>query len=160
MVNITSLNMTNKLALTSFLNLILLFSLIGFISCDNDLIDDQIPFVSFPDIIINLKSQQYLSLQSEGHATIDGGVRGIIIRKSPFGEEYTAYERNCSYQPNDVCALVEVALSGLFMIDQCCSSTFEFSQGNPTGGPARNSLRRYRTSLSVDFLTITDEPLN
>jgi len=149
-----------KLICQLFLGVILSISAVLISSCDNEQIDDQIPFVSFPDIIINLKSQQYLALQSVGHVTIDGGLRGIILRKSTFANDYTAYERNCSYQPNDACALVEVAPSGLSMQDPCCGSSFDFSQGNPTGGPARSPLRRYRTSLSGDILTITDEPLN
>lgn len=138
-----------------------LFSLLLILgSCDNDQFNDQIPFVSFPDIIVNLKSQQYLSLQNQGYVTINGGLRGIILHKTTFGDEYTAYERNCSYQPNDACALVDVALSGLSMEDQCCSSAFEFTQGNPIGGPATNPLRKYRTILNGDVLTITDEPVN
>jgi len=143
------------LSFTLFLSVLL----IG--ACDNEQIDSPIPFVSFPDIIVNLKSQQYLDLQNLGYVIIDDvGVRGVILHKSTFGDEYTAFERNCSYQPNDACALVEVAASGLSMQDPCCSSTFDFTQGNPTGGPARSPLRRYRTSLSGDILTITDEPLN
>ena len=129
-------------------------------SCDNEKIDKKIPFVPFSDIIIHLKSQQYLALHNRGYMTIDGGLRGIILYKKTFEDQYTAYERNCSYQPNDACALVEVAASGLSMQDKCCSSTFEFSRGYPTGGPAKNSLRRYKTFRDGDILTITDEPLN
>jgi len=129
-------------------------------SCNNEQFDDQIPFVSFPDKIINLKSQQYLDLQSIGYVILDDiGVRGVILHKSTFGNDYVAFERNCSYQPNDASALIEVAASALSMQDNSCGSTFEFIEGTPTAGPARNPLRKYRTSLSGDFLTITDEPI-
>ena len=149
-----------KFILSLAITFVLLMQIGLLTSCDSQQIDDQIPFVSFTDIRINLKSQQYLALQNQGYITIDGGIRGIIVHKTTFGDEYTAFERNCSYQPNNACALVEVAASGLSMQDLCCNSTFEFNQGNPTGGPAQSPLRRYRTIVNGDVLTIVDEPLN
>jgi hypothetical protein len=150
-----------KLIFSTLFNLVFIFIVIVGIGCDNERIDSQIPFTSFPDIIINLKSQQYLALQNPlGHVLIDGGLKGIIIYRSGIGDPYLAYERNCSYQPLDNRAIVEVALSGLSMQDLSCSSTFGFAQGFPSGGPAQSPLRMYRTILNGDILTITDEPLN
>lgn len=86
----------------------------------------------------------------------DGGVRGIILyRKS--NSTYIAYERNCSFHPGDACATVDVDISGLYMIDHCCNSTFCFSSGEPTGGIAWRPLRKYATMLDTNLLTITDE---
>lgn len=71
-----------------------------------------------------------------------------------------AYERNCSFRPNEACATVDAHSSGLFMIDSCCNSNFSFTDGSPTGGPAWRPLNRYRTQLSGITLTITDEVIN
>jgi nitrite reductase/ring-hydroxylating ferredoxin subunit len=119
--------------------------------------DDAIPFVPFSSIFINLNLPKYVTLKSDGgHVPIDGGVRGIILyRKS--ASEYLAYEQNCSYQPNSACATVTVNASNLFMEDNCCNSTFNFSNGSPSGGPAWRPLRRYRTSLDGSELSITDD---
>jgi len=150
-----------KLTTLATHNIALLFLVFSPISCDNQQFDSEIPFVAFPDIVINLTSQQYLDLRNPlGHVAIDGGLRGIIIFTNASVNEYVAFERNCSYQPNNACAQVEVAASGLSLHDQCCGSTFDIEFGNPSGGPATSPLRRYRTFLNGNVLTITDEPLN
>jgi len=43
------------------------------------------------------------------------------------------------------------------MIDPCCNSQFNFSNGNPQGGAASRPLRKYRTTVLANTLTITDE---
>lgn len=150
-----------KVILVAIFSLILLTSIAFLGSCDNQQFDSEIPFVAFPDIIINLNSQQYLDLRNPlGYVEINGGLRGIIIFTNSSVNEYAAFERNCSYQPNNACAQIEVAGSGLSLEDQCCGSTFDVEFGNPSGGPATSPLRRYRTSLNGNILTITDEPLN
>lgn len=104
---------------------------------------------------INLTNQQYQNLQFiGGYVEIAGGVRGIIIYHEG-NNEFCAFERNCSYQPLDACAQVGVESSGLFMVDSCCSSTFNFD-GFPTGGPATLPLRTYQALKNGDFLTITN----
>lgn len=134
---------------------LILLSLLG---CTPDLADDPIPMVSFVDVVINLSLPEYLSLQTNGgHKELStGGVRGIIVYRVN-SSSYVAYERNCSYHPNEACATVNVHSSGLFMIDPCCSSNFSFTDGTPTGGPAWRPLQRYRTQLSGTTLTISDE---
>ena len=104
---------------------------------------------------INLTNQQYLNLQFVGgHVNIDGGVRGIIIYRASENE-YRAFERNCSFEPLNTCARVEVDGSGFFLVDPCCSSNFDWN-GFPTGGPASLPLRQYLTLRQGDFLTITN----
>ncbi|MEO1051329.1 MAG: hypothetical protein AAFX87_11940 [Bacteroidota bacterium] len=146
----------------NILRSLVLFCIITISACTNtELPQDQIPFVPFNNIEINLSNIQYISLRNNGGwvELNTGGVRGIILyRNSP--SEYIAYERNCSYEPNEACATVNVDPSGLFMVDNCCGSTFNFADGNPLGGPAIFPLRRYRVILDGNFLTITDEPLN
>ena len=136
----------------------LLISII-LLGCTPDLSDDAIPFLAFPDIVINLTLPSYNALTvNGGHKNISGGVRGIIIYRAGSGTFY-AFEQNCSYHPNDACATVEVHSSGLYMNDTCCGSTFDFN-GNPMGGAAWRPLRQYETSLDGSTLTITDSVVN
>lgn len=128
--------------------------------CKPDLSDDPIPYIPFTEIIINLSFPEYASLKSDGgHKEIKGGVRGIIIYRVS-ATSYNAFERNCSYHPNDACATVNIHISGLYLTDSCCGSSFNFSDGNPSGGIAWRPLRRYRTQLSGSNLSITDDVIN
>lgn len=137
---------------------LLIFSLLA---CTPQLVDDPIPMVSFNEILINLSFPEYVPLRSDkGFKEIsDGGVRGIILYRVN-ANSFHAYERNCSYHPNEACATVNVHSSGLFMADPCCGSNFSFEDGTPTGGPAWRPLRRYRTQVNGDMLSITDEILD
>jgi len=128
------------------------------LACKRDLVDDPIPFVPFSDIVINLTLPAYTSLTNPGGYVYvnNGGVRGIILyRKS--ASLFLAFERNCSFQPSDACATVDAYT--LNMKDSCCGSMFNYD-GNPVGGPAWRPLQQYRTSLSGNILTITDEIIN
>lgn len=127
------------------------FLLIG---CESSDPEDQIP-MAIVNETINLTNQQYLNLQFVGgHVNISGGVRGIVLYHAS-NNEYRAFERNCSFEPLNNCAKVEVDGSGLFLIDTCCASTFNFD-GFPTGGPAGLPLRLYNTILEGNLLTITN----
>ena len=128
--------------------------------CTPDLFDDPIPIVFFQPVEINLALPQYTDLNTVGYIYISGnaGVRGIILHKKN-ASTYLAFERNCSYQPNQACATVNVHTSSLFMEDVCCNSTFSWD-GLPTGGIAWRPLRQYQTILNGNQLTITDEILN
>lgn len=141
---------------------ILLLPVILF-SCDPNLVDDPIPIVNFDELVVNLSFPDYTELSREGGykdvSDLGGGVRGIILYRIS-STAFVAYEKNCSYTPNEACATVEAHSSGLFMIDPCCASSFNFSDGLPTGGPAWRPLRQYRTQLNGNVLTITDEIIN
>ena len=123
--------------------------------CKEDVYLDEIPIV-YVEETINLNNFEYSPLNHiGGFVYLNAGVRGIIVyRKS--SDSYLAFERNCPYQPLDACALVKVDESTLFMVDTCCTSTFDFN-GYPTGGPARIPLRQYRTFLDQNLLTITSD---
>ncbi len=135
--------------------------LIVFISaCSPQRSDDPVPFFPFLDIVINLNFPEFISLRSDGgYVQVNGGVRGIIVYRAN-SSTYLAYERNCSFRPNEACATVNIHTSGLFMIDPCCNSNFNFSDGNPSGGPAWRPLAQYRTQLSGLTLTISSEVIN
>lgn len=123
--------------------------------CKENLYLDEIPIV-YVEETINLNNFEYSQLNNiGGFVYIEGGVRGIIIYRKSL-DKYLAFEQNCPYQPYDDCALVKVDKSTLFMVDSCCTSTFDFD-GYPTGGPAQVSLRQYRTFLDQNLLTITSD---
>lgn len=131
------------------------------LSCQADLGDDPIPIVNFPDFAINLSAPEYQALTiNGGYKEINSiGVRGVIVYRLD-ASTFHAYERNCTFRPNDACATVNVHSSLLYLVDPCCNSTFSFSNGQPTSGPATRPLRQYAADLSGLQLTITDEIIN
>jgi len=116
---------------------------------------------AFPTVTVNLSYPQYQRLRIDGgYVYIEGaGLRGIILYRS--GENaFIAYERACPHHPEENCAIVQVDGSSLYMVDHCCKSTFNFSDGQPTGGPAQRPLLQYRIEISGTTLKISDEIIN
>lgn len=130
------------------------------VACGRDLSDDPIPFVPFPDLPVNLSFPEYQSLAIDGGVKeINNiGVRGVIVYRKDKSTYY-AIERNCSFRPNEACATVNVHVSNLYLTDPCCGSNFSF-EGIPTGGTAWRPLRKYRTELNGNVLTISSETVN
>ncbi len=115
---------------------------------------------SFPEITVNLSYPQFQKLKlDEEYAYIGGGMRGIILYRASENS-ILAYDRACPHHPEASCAEVQVDMSSLFLIDRCCKSTFNFSNGSPTGGPAQRSLIQYHTELNGMVLKISDEIIN
>ena len=134
--------------------------LFAIVACSPNEYDDPVPYQPFPDIILNLNLPENVGLKSTGATlAVSGGVRGIIIYCKQAGV-YVAYERNCSFHPNDACATVNVDASTLFLIDPCCGSTFDLATGMPTGGVAIRPLVQYKTTYDGSVLIITDERLD
>ncbi len=129
-------------------------------SCDPVPPFEEIPWIPFDDIEINLNLPQYSALRVDGGLqTINGGVRGIIIYRES-ASVFHAFERNCSWFPNDACATVDIDQSNLFLFDTCCGSVFSLPNGIPNGGPAVYPLRKYLVSVNGNLLTITDDVIN
>ncbi len=130
-------------------------------ACQPNLGDDPIPIVNFPDFVINLTAPEYQPLTiNGGYKEINSiGVRGVIVYRVD-ASTFHAYERNCTFHPNDACATVNVHSSLLYLVDPCCNSTFSFSSGQPTSGVATRPLRQYAADLSGLQLTITSEIIN
>ncbi len=130
-------------------------------SCQPDRSDDPIPFVAFSPYLINLSAPEFQPLTiNGGYKEINSiGVRGVIVYRRD-AVTYLAFERNCTFRPNEACATVNVHSSLLYMVDPCCNSTFSFAGGMPTGGMATRALRQYATELVGVQLTISDEIIN
>lgn len=116
---------------------------------------------SFSTITINLNYPQYQKLKLDGgYVYVDGGgLKGIILYRANENS-YLAYERACPHHPGASGSIVQVDLSTLFMIDHSCRSTFNFSDGQPTGGPAERALIQYRVDQEGSTLKISDEIIN
>src|SRR5687768_3191972 len=98
----------------------LIFILLGFtLSCNPDFADDPIPYQPFDDVILNLSLPENAELNTVGSIDLSlrypsAGVRGIILHKKN-STTYLAFEKNCSFRPND--AGSTVSLQGLSMQD-------------------------------------------
>ena len=116
---------------------------------------------AFPTVTVNLSYPQYQRLKMDGgYVYLEGaGLRGIILYRAAENS-YVAYERACPHHPEENCAIVQVDGSSLFMIDHCCKSSFNFSDGQPTGGPAQRPLLQYRIEITGTTLKISDEIIN
>lgn len=143
-----------------YLKFLAVFGAVLCMSWSSEQTDAPIAMAIFQDIILPLNLPENFKLRSTRNAIeIDSdGVRGIIVYCQEEGV-YLAYERNCSYHPNDACATVNIDGSRLFLTDPCCKSFFSLDDGFPTGGPAWRPLRKYRTiyNESNTTLTITSE---
>jgi nitrite reductase/ring-hydroxylating ferredoxin subunit len=113
-------------------------------SCKKDDTDDIAQY--YVDFTIFINEPAYINLNAVGGwMYINAGTKGIIIyRRSQT--EFTALERNCTYDPNAACSLVEV-LSGISAVDSCCTSRFSIFDGSVINGPATRPLYQYRTTF-------------
>jgi len=84
---------------------------------------------------------------------INGGSRGIIIYRIS-NEEFRAYDRHCTYDSGNSCALVSVDGTNITGVDDCCGSTFILRDGSITQGPASLPLKQYQTSFDGAVLRI------
>lgn len=124
------------------------------LACEGDINVSPIPTVPV-EVEVNLNDIDNVALkQIGGYIYVSGGVRGIIVYRQSQNE-YKAYDRNCTFQPADACAIVSFHSSGFYMEDTCCESVFDLN-GFPTGGPAEFPLKEYMVSQGNDILFITN----
>jgi nitrite reductase/ring-hydroxylating ferredoxin subunit len=87
-----------------------------------------------------------------GWMYVNAGTKGVIIyRKSTT--EFTASERNCTFDPTASCSIVQV-LSGISAVDSCCSSRFSIFDGSVINGPATRPLYQYKTLFDGNALRV------
>ena len=129
----------------------------AFFSCDREQIDERIPF-SIVNQDINLNLIQYQDLRNIGgyvyiEEGTNAGYKGIIVYHEGNGV-YKAFERACTYDPD--CDPIVVDDSDLFLLHECCNSTFNFN-GNPMSGPASLDLLQYAAIVDGIYLKITNQ---
>lgn len=122
-----------------------------FSSCKKDEDNDVAQY--HVDFTIYLNQPAFVNLNVVGGwIYYNAGTEGMIIyRRSTT--EFTALERNCSYDPNASCSIVQV-LSGITAIDSCCTSRFSIADGSVLNGPATQPLYQYRTQYDGQTLRV------
>lgn len=135
---------------------VILFSLILFISSckkDNNTVTG-----GYVNAQIYLNDPSSVQLNSIGgwiyFSNGSSGLKGLIIfRRSQ--EEFSAYDRACTYHTTESCALVEVESNNTFGIDSCCGSRFNlYSLGIVEKGPATQPLIQYNTTFDGSILHV------
>lgn len=144
-----------KAFMTTRNNIFIFLILLCFNSCgDDDGIQTLGQQLVPVDITIDLSSPQYQDLrQANAFAYVEGGRRGIVVLNSGFNS-FSAFERSCTFQPDNSCARVSVHPSRQFMVDSCCSSQFDLN-GQVKEPPATEPLIPYNTFLIGNELRIT-----
>jgi nitrite reductase/ring-hydroxylating ferredoxin subunit len=104
------------------------------------------------DLAINIQNPEYQTLYGVGSwVYVSGGSKGIIIFRAS-AEEFKAYDRHCTYQPDSECALAEVEDNNL--VATCCGSSFQLLDGSPISGPATIGLQQYNTSFDGNIIRV------
>lgn len=132
-----------------FMNIRTSFLLVFFlllISCSNDDDNSQnlIDNLGVVNITIDLSDpDNQILLQNKGYKYFEGGRRGVLVINRNLSN-FIAFERNCTFQPNNVCATVSMHPSLEFLLDSCCSSQFDLN-GQVLQAPATDPLIQYST---------------
>lgn len=131
-----------------------MFSLFSALSC-SDQENNGIPLVQV-NFQIALNDPAYINLQTvNGSAIAPYGSRGIILyRISP--DEIRAYDRHCTFQSSNTCALVSVDPNNITATDQCCGSSFLLTNGDVSKPPASIPLKQYNAIIDGNQLIVTN----
>ena len=112
-----------------------------------------------PDVYVNFRIQasEIGGVGSAIYTSTNYGIRGIIIYHKN-SNDYLAFERTCSYRPNDDCEVVYLnnESNPTFLLDSCCGSRFLLEDGTPFDGPALLPLKQYNTSFDGTYVQITN----
>lgn len=123
-----------------------------FLSCSKDE-NANIPLVTV-NFTININNPAYNAVSTSGTwMYLNGGSRGIILYRSS-NSAFKAYERHCTYDSNNSCALVSVDPSNITAKDDCCGSQFLLTDGSVIKNPASLPLKQYKTSFDGSVLRI------
>lgn len=128
----------------------------------NNVNPDPIPDVPVT-ITVNMSNPSHSHLLDAGSISYEtGGVKGVVIVHSLIDDQFYAFDRCCSYKPNDACSRVELDSSGfqfrcgeskLGGFVNCCSSRFSM-EGQVASGPATYVLKQYQVIRSGNLLNI------
>lgn len=106
------------------------------------------------DIYIYSNNPSFINLNAiGGWVYITGGVRGILVYRKT-NTEFMAYDRNCTYQSGDACAIIFVDPSNIIATDSCCHSQFSLYDGSVLHAPASLPLKAYATTYDGNVLHI------
>ena len=104
---------------------------------------------------IDLSLPEYDELNTTGNSIfIEGGVEGIILYHG-LGDEYKAYDRNCSVEPSLACSRIDSINAGIAFCG-CCPAAFLISNTGEAIHHAQLPLKSYYCVLNNNILTITN----
>jgi nitrite reductase/ring-hydroxylating ferredoxin subunit len=111
-----------------------------------------------PDILVNVQidpaTLSQFAIGSATYCPYEGGVKGIIIYRESQDQFY-AFERLCTYYPQDTCA-INIDNSKTTGTCPCCNSSFSLLNGSVLNDPAQYPLKQYKTSIITGRLYITN----
>ena len=124
-------------------------------SCTKDN-NNNIPLVNV-DLFLHTTDPLFISLNAVGGwIYLNGGSRGLIVYKAS-NTEFKVYDRHCTYEPSNACALVSVEANNILGFDDCCGSRFILAaDGSVSNGPAVIPLKQYRTTFDGSVLHISN----
>ncbi len=123
-----------------------------FLGCNKDN-NSNIPFVQV-NIFMQTTDPQFIGLNAvNSWIYLVGGSRGIIVYKVS-NDQFRAFDRHCTFQPENTCALVSIETNNISGLDDCCGSRFLVTDGSVLNGPAVLPLREYNTSFDGATLRI------
>lgn len=106
------------------------------------------------NISVNINLPEYANLQVPGGwAYITGGSQGIIVYRINT-DQFSALDRHCPYQPENLCR-VTVDQSNVQARDTaCCGSAYLLFNGSVSQGPSSFNLTQYQTNWNGTTLRI------
>ena len=114
------------------------------ISCERN--QNIVPYV-YVNQYINISLPSYSSLNAVGGwIYITGGSKGIIVYRQSF-DQFSAYDRHCTYNANDPCGKASVDSTNSFVECSCDGSQYQLYDGLVIQGPALYSLKPYQTTF-------------
>lgn len=103
-------------------------------------------------IDVNLPAYNALTVTG-GWLYITGGSEGLIVyRKSTT--EFTAMDRHCTFQPENLCRVTVDDSQVMARDTTCCHSAFLLMDGSVVDGPAVLGLKLYNTTFNGTVLRI------
>lgn len=137
--------------------LLLVFLLVNTSSCKKD--EEYVP-IYHVNFKIFIDQPQYANLHAPGNSMIlnnnvigeNNTPHGIIVYRLSM-DEFKAYERTCTYEPEKGC-LVQIDSSGITATCPCCKSEYLLIDGYPTDGKAELPLWEYRTIFNGQELFV------
>lgn len=132
--------------------ILFLFIIAAFLSCNDK--NSSVPGI-YVNTYVYLNNPSSNALSSVGGSIYaDGGLKGLIVYKRGEGD-FAAYERNCSYNSKDACAIVNLDTKNTTGANcNCCHSSFTLIDGTRVSGPATEPLRHYQTLLEGNVIHI------
>jgi len=112
-----------------------------------------VPYV-YVDLYVNISLPSYSSLNAiGGWVYVSGGSQGIIIYRQT-ADQFSAYDRHCTYNAENPCGSASVDSTNSFVNCSCDGSQYQLYDGLVIQGPATYSLKGYQTSFDPMTNTI------